>query len=189
MCLSQGSTNLPGDVGGALLGKGAGVANRPVERMAFQVLHRHVVNVVVRAPVVEDRHRVGVGQLRRDAGFEEEAAVKLGIVLAGIVRIEHFDRACASERRLLGAIDLPHASTCNESHDLEAVADEAADERVGGAGRTRAAALRQCRRTFGHERRSGGETGTEGGPRGRKSLQLGFGGAQTINRTAFCQAP
>ena len=112
--LAQGAADLPGDVRRALLGEVARLADGPMERVPLQVLHRHVIDVVLGAAVIEDGDRVRVRELRRDAGFEEEALVELGIVLAGVVRVQHLDRADAAERRLLGAVDLAHPAACDE---------------------------------------------------------------------------
>ena len=144
--LAERAADLARDVGRALLGEVPGLADGPVERVPLQVLHRHVVDVVVGAAVVEDRDRVRVRELRRDAGLEEEALVKLGVVLARVVRVQDLERADAPERRLLGAVDLAHAAARDERGDLEAVVDDAADQRVRDPG-----ALRDCRRPVGHD--------------------------------------
>ena len=58
--LAQRAADLARDVRGALLGEVPRLADGPVERVPLQVLHRHVVDVVVGPAVVEDRDRVRV---------------------------------------------------------------------------------------------------------------------------------
>ena len=112
--LAERAADLPGDVRRRAPRGNTRPADGAVERDPLQVLHRHVVDVVVGLAVVEDGHAVGVRELRRDAGLEEEALVELGVVLAVVVRGEHLERADAAERRLLGAVDLAHAAAGDE---------------------------------------------------------------------------
>jgi hypothetical protein len=128
--LSQRAADLRGDAGDAVLGHGPDLAQRLVERLAFQILHRHVVDVVVGLAVVEDGHRVRVRDLRRDACLAEEAAVKLRIGVAVVVRVQHLDGAEAPERRLLGPVDLAHAAARDERRDPEALRDDATEQGV-----------------------------------------------------------
>ena len=153
--LAQRAADLAGDVGGALLGEVAGLADGPVERVPHEVLHRHVVDVVVGATVVEDRDRVRVRELRGDARLEEEALVELRVLLARVVRVQHLERADAPERRLLRAIHLAHAAAGDQRADPEPVVDDAANQRVRDPG-----ALGDCRRPVGHDEglRAAGET-------------------------------
>ena len=57
--------------------------------------------------------------------------VELGIVVAGVVRVQHLERDQATERLLLGAVDLAHAAARDDADDSIAVIDDAADQRIG----------------------------------------------------------
>jgi hypothetical protein len=144
--LAKGPADLRCDAAGAHLVHDAAFAERQVERLAFQILHRHEVDVVVGLAVVEDRDGVRVRDLRRDARLTEEAAVELGIGVAVVVGIEDLDRAEAPERRLLRSVDLPHSSTSDQRDDLEAIRDDATDQGIG------CPCLRRRRLTLGHRR-------------------------------------
>jgi hypothetical protein len=91
------------------------VAQEPVEGAALQVLHRHEVHVVARLPVVVERDRVGVRELRDEGGLEEEALVKLRVALPVVVGLEHLERDDAPEGRLLGPVHLAHAAAGDDA--------------------------------------------------------------------------
>ena len=146
--LAERAADLARDVDRALFGEMARVADGTMEGLPLQVLHRHEVDVVVRLPVVEHGDRVRMGELRGDAGFEEEALVKLGVLRAGVAGVQDLHGAHPTEGRLLRAIDPSHAAASDEGGDLEATTDDAPDERIGRA----APAHRNCsRRAIAHE--------------------------------------
>ena len=57
--------------------------------------------------------------------------MELGVGVAVVVRVQDLDRARATERRLLGLVDLAHAAARDEADDPEAVGDDAPDQGVG----------------------------------------------------------
>ncbi len=122
--------NLPRDVRRALFGEVARLTDRPVERDSLQVLHRHVIDVVLGSPVVEDHHRVRVTKLRRHARFEEETLVKLRVLVTRVAGIEHLERADAAQGGLFGSVDLPHAALGDEGEHFVALVEGAADQRI-----------------------------------------------------------
>ena len=65
--------------------------------------------------------------------------MELGVVLARVVRVQHLERADAAEGRLLGPVDLAHPAAGDKRHDLKALVDDTADERVGRGGIPRGA--------------------------------------------------
>jgi hypothetical protein len=136
--LAQGPGGLQEDVQGAGGLEGPFGAQEPVEGAALQVLHGHEVHVVGLAVVVEG-DGVGVGELRDEGGFLEEALVKLRVVVALVVGLEHLEGDDAPEGRLLGAVHPAHAPAGDEREDLEAPVDDPPEEgigrRLGGSGR------------------------------------------------------
>ena len=131
--LTQRPADLLGDVENPPPGKGLVVRQHLCQRLPLHVLHGDEVDAVLGLPVVDDGDRVRVAQLRGEAGLEEEAALERRILLRGEVGVEDLQRHHAVQRRLHRLVDLPHPARTERREDAEAVVQDAADQRIGGA--------------------------------------------------------
>ncbi len=141
--LAQGAAHLPCDVDDASIVQEPALADGLAERAPDEVLHGHVVDVVVGAAALEHRDDVRMIQSGGDSGFEAEALVERPADLAGVGRVEELDRTGAAplgggrperkagERRLLGSVHAAHAAARDEREEPIPPAKAPADHGIG----------------------------------------------------------
>ena len=101
---------------------------RVIERLALEQLHRQVQPIVRGAAEVVDLDDVLVVELG-DRGRLAPEPLDREVVARQLV-VEDLDRDLAPERDVLGAIDGPGSALPDDVEDLEAVAEELADQRI-----------------------------------------------------------
>jgi hypothetical protein len=114
-------------------GQHAPRAEPTVERLSGEKLHHHEVGVVrlLDAAIIEERHHVGVLQLRKNARLKEEPLLKLRVFFAtDIADVAHLDGHRATQRNLLAAINLAHAAVGEHRMDLIPIVEHGTNERV-----------------------------------------------------------
>ena len=100
-----------------------------VERLALEQLHREVEPAVGRAAEVVDLDDVLVvdlGDRRRLAAEPLDREV-----IARQLGVQHLDRDLAAQRHVLGAIDRAGSALTDQLLDLEPLAEQLADQRIG----------------------------------------------------------